>query len=55
MRWVARVLYENHRNDRQGFALHALVCSMVDDELGCAQFSTQRFVDGVLSWPSGYG
>ncbi len=44
MRWVARVLYENHRTEEKGFNLHQLVCAMVDDELGCSPFTTKDFV-----------
>lgn len=34
MTWVARVLYENKRSDDKAYALHQLVCAMVDDGLG---------------------
>ncbi|HRC56738.1 MAG: hypothetical protein IPI49_32845 [Myxococcales bacterium] len=44
MRWVARVLYENHRNEEKGFNLHQLVCAMVDDELGRSPFTTKNLV-----------
>lgn len=47
MRWVARVLYENRRTDQKEFALHKLVCAMVDDELGMLPYTTGKIVDGM--------
>lgn len=47
MRWVARVLYENHRTDQKEFALHKLVCAMVDDELGMLPYTAGKIVDGM--------
>lgn len=47
MRWVAWVLYENHRTDQKEFALHKLVCAMVDDELGMLPYTTGKIVDGM--------
>ncbi|NJM90939.1 MAG: hypothetical protein HC863_01275 [Myxococcales bacterium] len=44
--WCARILYENHRSDNNGFGLHLLICAMVGDRLGVDAYTAKNHLDG---------